>query len=107
MRCSRSSGSSLESPAAGRRMSDVLVEARVAIDAADRELLALVNRRLELVRSLHEHKVAAGLPLRDPGREDSMIAGLQEVNGGPLSADGVDALFRFVLKLIRTEIHGT
>jgi chorismate mutase len=87
-------------------LSDVLREARVAIDATDVELLALVNRRLELVRSLHEHKVAAGLPLRDPGREESMIAGLQEANGGPLSAGGVDALFRFVLELIRREIHG-
>ena len=36
-----------------------------------------------------------------------MIAGLQEANAGPLSAEGVDALFRFVLDLIRKEIHGT
>jgi chorismate mutase/prephenate dehydratase len=84
----------------------VLSDARVAIDAADRELLALVNRRLELVRSLHEHKLAAGLPLRDPGREEAMIAGLQDANAGPLSADGVESLFRFVLELIRGEIHG-
>ena len=81
-------------------------EARIAIDAVDRELLGAVNRRLELVRALHEHKVANGLPLRDPGREDEMIAALQEENPGPLSAEGVDALFRFVLDLIRKEIHG-
>ncbi len=36
-----------------------------------------------------------------------MIAALQEENSGPLSDAGVDALFRFVLDLIRKEIHGT
>ena len=88
-------------------MSEVLSEARAAIDDADRELLALVNRRLELVRTLHEHKQTAGLPLRDPGREEAMISSLQDANSGPLSAEGVDVLFRFVLDLIRKEIHGT
>jgi chorismate mutase len=83
-----------------------LVKARREIDAVDRELLGAVNRRLELVAALHELKVASGLPLRDPGREGSMIAALQEENPGPLSAEGVDELFRFVLDLIREEIHG-
>jgi chorismate mutase/prephenate dehydratase len=88
-------------------MSDlVLAKARIAIDAVDRELLGAVNRRLELVGSLHEHKVETGLPLRDAGREDGMIAALQEENPGPLSDAAVDRLFRFVLDLIREEIHG-
>jgi chorismate mutase len=85
----------------------VLTEARAAIDAADRELLAVVNRRLELVRTLHDHKQTTGLPLRDAGREDAMVASLQQANEGTLSDEGVDRLFRFVLDLIRKEIHGT
>jgi chorismate mutase len=89
-------------------VSDVfLVKTRIAIDAVDRELLGAVNRRLELVAALHEHKVANGLPLRDPGREDTMIAALQEENPGPLSDEGAGALFRFVLDLIRKETHGS
>ncbi len=87
-------------------MSDTLAEAREAIDAVDRELLDAVNRRLELVRRLHEHKLAHGLPLRDPGREQAMVARLQEANAGPLSADGVAELFAHVLELVRREIHG-
>ena len=66
----------------------VLAEAREQIDAVDRGLLAGINRRIELVRALHEHKVANGLPLRDPGREESMVAALQEANAGPLSPEG-------------------
>jgi chorismate mutase len=84
----------------------VLVKTRIAIDAVDRELLGAVNRRLELVAALHEHKVANGLPLRDPGREESIIAALQEENPGPLSDEGVEALFHFVLNVIRKEIYG-
>ena len=88
-------------------MSDeVVAEAREAIDAVDRELLGAVNRRLELVRRLHEHKAANGLPLRDPGREESMVGRLKDANAGPLSADGVAELFHYVLDLIRREIHG-
>jgi chorismate mutase/prephenate dehydratase len=84
----------------------VLDEAREAIDAADRELLDVVNRRLELVRTLHEHKVAAGLPLRDLGREEALVARLQSANDGPLSDEGVAELFHTVLAVIRKELHG-
>ena len=88
-------------------MSDAIVaEARAAIDAADRELLALVNRRLELVRGLHEHKRRSGIALRDERREQAIVAGLQAANGGPLSAAGVAELVRFLLDLTRRELHG-
>ena len=48
-----------------------------------------VNRRLEIVRRLHDHKQANGIPLRDPGREDAMLALLAGENRGPLSEQGV------------------
>jgi chorismate mutase / prephenate dehydratase len=84
----------------------VVAEARGAIDAADRELLATVNRRITLVRELHEHKLRAGVPLRDAGREESMVAVLQAANAGPLSTDGVAELVRFLLDLTRRELYG-
>jgi chorismate mutase/prephenate dehydratase len=84
----------------------VIDQFRAEITAVDRDLLAAVNRRLELVRALHEYKHAEGLPLRDAEREDALVRALQEENSGPLSADGVAALFRYVLELTRTEIHG-
>ena len=48
-------------------------EFRSEISTADRELLAAVNRRLELVRALHEHKRAEGIPLQDPAREEQLV----------------------------------
>jgi chorismate mutase len=87
-------------------MTHAVDAARAEIDEVDNEILGAVNRRIALVQGLHEHKVANGIPLRDPGREESMLADLRAANDGPLSADGVDELFRFVLDLTRKEIHG-
>jgi chorismate mutase len=84
----------------------VIGEYREQISAVDRNLLAAVNRRLELVRELHEHKAAEGIPLRDPAREEELVRELQADNPGPLSADGVAELFRHVLDLTRRELHG-
>ena len=81
-------------------------EYRAQITAADRILLGAVNQRLALVRELHEHKTAEGMPLRDQAREDALVRELQAENPGPLSDDGVADLFRYVLDLTRRELHG-
>ena len=83
-----------------------LTDFRVRITAADRDLLAAMNRRLELVGELHEFKQAEGIPLRDPAREEQLVIELQAANRGPLSDQGVAELFRHVLDLTRREIHG-
>ena len=83
-----------------------VTEYREKIAAADRDLLAAINRRLDLVRELHEHKRTEGIPLRDPSREEQLVVELQAANAGPLSSAGVAELFRHVLDLTRKEIHG-
>jgi chorismate mutase len=84
----------------------LVVELRAQISAVDRELLGAVNRRLELVRRLHVHKLAHGMPLRDPAREASLLARLAAENGGPLSRSGLDELVAYLLELTRRELHG-
>ena len=79
---------------------------RQQITDADRALLAAINKRIELVRALHEHTRAEGIPLRDPAREEQLVVELQAAIGGPLSPAGVAELFRHVLDLTRKEIHG-
>ncbi len=85
---------------------DVVTELREEITAVDRELVAAINRRLEIVRRLHDHKLANGIPLRDSGREESMLALLSGENGGPLSEAGLTDFYRHVLDLTRRELHG-
>jgi chorismate mutase / prephenate dehydratase len=73
--------------------------------ATDAEILELVNRRLELVREIRAHKEAHGVPFLDPGQEERLLARLRELNGGPLSAEGVDRLFREILDLVKQELE--
>jgi len=87
-------------------MTDGVTEAREAIDAIDRSLLTAMNRRLQLVEKLHEHKRTTGMPLRDPTREEAIVSRLQGENEGPLSDAGVADLVQFVLGLTRRELHG-
>jgi chorismate mutase len=84
----------------------VVTGLREEITALDRELVAIVNRRLEIVRRLHDHKLANNIPLRDHGREDAMLALLSGENRGPLSEQGLTDLYRHVLDLTRRELHG-
>jgi chorismate mutase / prephenate dehydratase len=76
---------------------------REQVAATDREILELVNRRLELVGEIRAHKAAHGLAFVDPGQEGRLLARLRDLNGGPLSADGVERLFRELLDLVKTE----
>jgi chorismate mutase len=72
--------------------------------ATDAEILELVNRRLELVREIRAHKEAHGVPFLDPGQEERLLARLRELNGGSLSPEGVDRLFREILDLVKREL---
>ena len=82
----------------------VLAGFREEISAADDELIAVVNRRLDVARRIFEHKEANGLPILDAGREDAMIARLVGENPGPLSDEGVAELVRYVLDLTKREL---
>jgi chorismate mutase/prephenate dehydratase len=77
---------------------------REQVAATDTAILELVNRRLELVREIRAHKDAHGVDFLDPGQEERLLARLRELNGGPLSADGVERLFRELLDLIKREL---
>lgn len=77
---------------------------RAEVAAADLEILALVNRRLGLVREIQALKDANGLAFLDPGQEERLLARLREANTGPLSAEGVERLFRELLDLVKREL---
>jgi chorismate mutase/prephenate dehydratase len=84
----------------------IVSELRAEINALDRQLLAAINRRLEVVRRLHEHKEGTGMPFRDLEREIAMLRALEAENKGPLSAEGVASFFTDVVELIREEMYG-
>jgi len=67
---------------------------RSTIDELDSRLLRLLNRRMLICERIGVLKEAMGLPLRDRGRESSVIARLQRSNDGPLEKAAVGAIFR-------------
>ena len=71
---------------------------RKEIDEVDGELLRLLNIRARLAIKVGTLKRAAGLPLRDVAREQSVVDRLQEANTGPLDQRAVGTLFRRIMR---------
>jgi chorismate mutase len=79
-------------------------ELREEITSTDLEIVRAVNRRIELVHRLREHKAAMGYDFLDRGREEALLAELERENGGPLSADGLRELHAELLDLTKREL---
>src|SRR3954469_6073884 len=82
-------------------MSKSLGELRVAIDATDRELLALLNKRATLADEVGQIKRAEGSPVFRPEREAQVINNLQAANPGPLKDRNVANIWREIMSACR------
>ena len=86
-------------------MSDNVVSGlRDEITAIDRELVALVNRRIDTVARLKRHKDEHGIAFVDPDREAQMVAERVRENPGPLSEAGLRAFYAELLALVKREV---
>jgi prephenate dehydrogenase len=77
---------------------------RTEISELDRRLLELLNRRLELVAAVRDHKDEAGERWIDPEREAELLQALVVANPGPLSDRGVRSIFAAVLDVLKEEV---
>jgi prephenate dehydrogenase len=77
---------------------------RNEISELDRRLLELLNRRLELVAAVRDHKDAAGERWIDPEREAELLQALVAANPGPLSERGVTSIFSAILDVLKQEV---
>jgi chorismate mutase/prephenate dehydratase len=84
----------------------MITQLRREISEIDRAIVELVNKRLRLVARLKDYKESKGIGFVDPDREQWMQRFLHRSNGGPLSADGLDELFRELLDLTKRELAG-
>jgi chorismate mutase len=82
----------------------VVRDLRAQIAANDLALLEGLNRRLELVRQLKEHKEAHRMDFVDPEQERRLLERLSAANRGPLSANGVREIYRVLLDLTKREV---
>ena len=78
-----------------------LLSLRNRIDAVDRELLGLLNRRAELARLVGEVKRKEGSVAFRPEREAQVIDTLKRLNEGPLKTDSVAPIWREIMSACR------
>ena len=78
-----------------------LLGLRQQIDAVDRELLALLNRRAALAQEVGGIKKREGSVVFRPEREAQVIDGLKASNPGPLQADSVAPIWREIMSACR------
>jgi chorismate mutase/prephenate dehydratase len=77
-----------------------LSELRIAIDAVDQQLLALLNQRAALAHEVGEVKKIDGSPVFRPDREREVIAKMQGA-GSALKPEGVGAIWREIMSACR------
>jgi chorismate mutase/prephenate dehydratase len=77
-------------------------EWRNSIDAIDRELLCLLNRRAELALEAGRAKLNAGLPICDGAREREVIDRSCRINAGPLDKTAITNIFRRIIHETRS-----
>jgi chorismate mutase/prephenate dehydratase len=77
---------------------------REQISDNDRAIVEAINARLKLVSRLKGYKESRGMSFVDPEREEWMLQYLSRANRGPLSADGLRALFETILDLTKREV---
>ena len=78
-----------------------LLVLREKIDAVDRELLALLNRRAGLALEVGEIKKREGSVVFRPEREAQVIDGLKGVNPGPLQSESVAPIWPEIMSACR------
>jgi chorismate mutase/prephenate dehydratase len=78
-----------------------LLALRHQIDALDRDLLALLNRRAGLALAVGELKKKEGSVVFRPEREAQVIDGLKAGNPGPLKSESVAPIWREIMSACR------
>src|SRR5262249_32031206 len=84
----------------------VVRQMRDAIIDNDLRLLVAATRRRELAARLRAYKESQGMEFVDHSREEWMRRYLQGANQGPLSAIGLDDIYRHLLELTKRETNG-
>ena len=74
-----------------------LADLRVQIDALDKELLTLLNRRALVAEQVGEVKKREGTPFFRPDRVAQVIEKIQHTNQGPLKNEHVAAVWREIM----------
>jgi chorismate mutase/prephenate dehydratase len=74
-----------------------LKELRIQIDAIDREIVALLNRRTELASQIGRIKLEQGAEIYVPKREEEVFDRVTALSQGPLPPQALRAIYREIM----------
>ena len=72
-------------------------EYRKQIDALDQELVALINKRLDVAKKIGEVKKEANKEIYAPHREKEVYEKVQKLNSGPIQNESLKAIYREIM----------
>jgi len=99
-------GSHRPTPAEREAAAAELAKVRDQIDALDRELVELLNRRAALGREAGRTKALAGRrAVHDPEREREVLLRVAMANAGPLSQADLLSIYRRIVAATRSVEH--
>jgi len=82
----------------------VIKQFRDQISDNDLKIIDLINKRLSLVDKLWRYKAEHGVEMYAPDREEWMLTFLSRANKGPLTNDGLRAVFQQILDVTKQEL---
>ena len=87
------------------KIADSLEALRKAVDEVNSELLAVLNRRGDLVNRIRDVKVSQGMEMFDPVREAHQMKELVSRNSGPMTPKMVEHIFREVFRAFHGQMQ--
>ncbi|MGT2934811.1 chorismate mutase [Streptococcus castoreus] len=78
-----------------------LEEIREQINHVDQELIALLEKRMELVTQITAYKLANHLPVLDQAREDQILTKVSELVKEPSFELAIHEIFKTIMTLSR------
>ena len=82
-----------------------LQKLRRQIQTIDAELVAILQRRIEVVLQIGQYKEDHRLPVRDKNRENEVIEQILSTPHDPMDSDALKNLFEFIMKICRDAQH--
>jgi chorismate mutase len=74
---------------------------RKKIDELDRKLVELLSQRAQAAHEIGKLKRAAGMPIYEPDREQSVFTNVKKVNPGPLPDQDLIRIYERIMDIMR------
>jgi len=74
---------------------------RKKIDELDRKMVDMLSQRAKAAHEIGKLKRAAGMPIYEPDREQSVFANVRSVNSGPLPDSDLLRIYERIMDIMR------